>query len=223
MVATGCAFSSIADGDPYFTGLLEAAFERGLAVVLENRPGLPRDRWEPALYAMHLDQTWRIPALNALWETAFVEDGRWSRSAEAQHSLLLGYTAKQRKDWIAWRRQQKAAETCLDLYVMLTAQQRTTAKALGMRCFGTPEQMEGMTFFFPRNGTEPKATASKLVPKGQTFARVGLSWAATKQLFGEFATWKRAWMSVKIARAQAPFINEGLKSNVQIMTARGWK
>ena len=106
---------------------------------------------------------------------------------------------------------------------MLTAEQVRAAKKLGMRCFGTPEQMAGMTFFFPRNGTVPKDNAYKLVPKGLTFARIGLAHRATQELFGPFKTWKASWMSVRITAAQAEAISKGLKSNVQLHTARGWK
>jgi hypothetical protein len=224
MMRTGYPFSCIAEGDENFAALLEAAFDRGLAVVLENRANeLPKGRWEPLVYVLHLDQAWRIPALNALRNTAFVGDGRWSLSAEAQESLLLGYTDKQRKRWIAWQRQRKAAETCLDLYTLLTPTQLANARKLGMRCFGTAEQMKGMTFFFPRDGTVPKDDAAKLVPKGLTFARVGLSWKAAQEIFGDFKSWKSKWMTVEISLANARVVSEGLKSNVQVLARSGWK
>jgi hypothetical protein len=224
MFFTGLPFSCVADGDGHFGDLLEAAFDRGLAVILDNRTQLPKGRWEPAIYVLHLDQAWRVPALNALNETAFIADGRWSLSAEAQRSLLLGYTANQRKRWLAWQRQRKAAETSLDLYTLLTAAHLKNAKNLGMRCFGTNEQMVGMSFFFPRGeNSAPKDNAARLVPKGFTFARVGLSWKAAQELFGTFKTWKSNWMTVQISEEQAHVISAGLKSNVQVLTARGWR
>jgi hypothetical protein len=223
LLYTGVQFTSLAEGDPSFAKLLEGAFNRGLSVVIDNQDGMPRRHWCPDVYVMHLDQAWRVPAHRALRDTAFVDDGRWTLSAEAQQSLLFGYTAAERKRWIAWQRQAYATRTSLGLYVLLTREQLANAKQLAMRCFGTPEQMEGLTLFYPRSATEPKRNAAALVPKGLTLARIGLSWPAARKLLGEDIGWPRKWVSVTLTRTQARVVTAGLKSNVQVMTARGWK
>src|SRR5690606_20618948 len=74
LLFTAFGFSSIKDDNEGLAALLEAAFDRGLSVVIDNHnwAGLPKQRWEPNLYVLHLDQAWRVPALKALRDTAFV-------------------------------------------------------------------------------------------------------------------------------------------------------
>jgi hypothetical protein len=224
MMRTSVRFSSFEAGDAWLAELVDAALERGLVIIIDDYMGKhPTHSWIPSVYVTHIDQAWRVPALKALKQTAFIDDGRWTLSAEAQESLLLGYTAQQRRRWIASERQRQAIATGLDLFTLLTPPQVRTARSLGMRCFGTPSDMEGMTFFFPRNNTVPKDDALALVPKGLTFARVGVRWPAAHKLFGQPSTWKGTWMSVDVTAKQAQILSEGLATNVQRLTARGWR
>ena len=212
---------SIVEGDKHFLALLDGGLSRRLAVIIA--PPNPGSQLDPSVSVLHLDQSWRVSALNALMDAAFAEDGRWSLAAEAQMSSLLGYTTKQRARWIKWQGQRRAAYSCMDLYTMLTASQLKVTRKLGMRCFGTPDQMQGMKFFFPRDGTVAQPNAYTLIPKGLTFSRVGVAHSAMQKLFGPFASWKATWMEVLIGKVQARLLTEGLKSNIQILTSRGWK
>jgi hypothetical protein len=226
MLFTGVPISCIASGDDDFGRLLHMAFDRDLAVVIQNHPGtrLPRDRREPDVFVLPLDQAWRVSALNALNATAFVGEGRWSNSAEAQHSVLLGYTKKQRERWIAWQRERQAAWTCLTLYTLLTNAQKRTVQDLGRRCFDPSFADEGIDFFFPAGDGVAKANASKLVPKGLTLARCGLAWKVAFDVFGPLGTWKRRGVtSLTASEDQVRAVNAGLTSAVQFLTSKGWK
>jgi hypothetical protein len=213
---------TILNGHQNFMALVKAALSRDLAIIIDGTR-YPKCRRDPTVYVLHPDQAWRVPALNALTETAFVGDGRWSLSSEAQLSLLLGYTTKQRERWIAWQRQRQSAFSCMDLYTLLAPAQLKSVRRLGMRCFGTADQMQGMTVFFPRDGSVPRPNAHRLVPNGLRLARVGVALPAMQKLFGPFETWKARWMEMHITQGQLRLINDGIKSNIQLLTARGWK
>ncbi len=223
LLYTGFPISSIADGGEGFIWLLQAAFARGLAVTLFHRAnGLPPERIEPNIYVLPLDQTWRISAVNALWETALV-DGPWTDAAERQLSLLLGYTPKQRASWTAAFKHRQAAYGCLTMYTLLSAAQRETVEAVGKRCFGPASALAGMTFFFHRTREVLKKTAAKLVPKGQTLARVGFAWKASDELFGPPKQLKgRGLVKAAISKQFARTATQSLRSNVQFLTSAGW-
>lgn len=89
--------ANIEGGDPAFGKYLRKALERGLAVTLVQRDRkMPRERWCPEVYLLKLEETWRISALHALHETFWTRGSHWTPANEANKSVLLGYSAKQR-------------------------------------------------------------------------------------------------------------------------------
>lgn len=213
---------SIEDDSKGFVKLLKMAFERKLAVTLHNYHPLPADRLQPNLYVLPLDQVWRISALNALRDTAFIDGGRWTLAAEAQESLLLGYTDAQRARWIEAMNHDRPAYGCNTIYTLLNNEQRELVMSVGKRCFGPAAGLEGMTLFFHRQYDDLKKNALRLLPKGTTLARVGLDWKACEALFGSLKTTKPRLASVVLSKMTATSTNAGLRSNVQFLTASGW-
>lgn len=215
MLLAGFPVDYIAEGGRDFVALLRAAFRRGLAVTLYSRGE------EPDVYVLPLDQTWRISALNALHETAFVE-GRWTLAAEAQVSLLLGYDEAQRDAWLASVRQRQPAYGCLTMYTLLTRAQRARVAAFGHRCFGVATEVEGLELFFHRQHESLKRTAARLVPKGLTLARVGLDWRAAEPIFGSLRR-ARGLIRTVLTKRTARTLTRSLRSNVQLLTSAGWR
>lgn len=219
---TGFSMSYVAEGGSEFIDLLEGAFDRGLAVTLTSRSkAILRERHEPHVYVLPLDQTWRISALEVLREAAYV-DGPWTIAAEAQESQLLGYTTKQRTAWLAANRQWQSAFGCKTLYTLLTDEQRTTVVSLGMRALGTSNELIGRTLFFHNTRDALKKNAVKLLPKGLTLARVGLEWKATERLFGSWKTMKRGFVKAVVAKSSAQNVADSFRSNVQLLSPKGW-
>jgi hypothetical protein len=93
----------------------------------------------------------------------------------------------------------------------------------GKRCLGPASAIAGMKLFFHRTAYQTKKPAVRLVPKGLTLARVGLSWKVSRKLFGHLRDWPRSLVTVKISRRLAVAVNAGLRSNVQFLTTRGWR
>lgn len=223
VLLTGFPISYIAEGGAEFIDLLHEAFDRGLAVTLYNRPiPFPRDRQEPNVYVLPLDQTWRISALNVLRDAAFV-DGAWTMAAEAQESQLLGYTSEQRERWLAAFRHRQAAYGCQTMYTLLTDEQRTTVMSLGKRALGPSSELIGRVFFFHRDREALKKNAVKLVPKGLTLARVGFDWRAAERLFGSWKKMKRRGLvKATVTKDFAQVAAESFQSNVQLLSSTGW-
>jgi hypothetical protein len=219
----GWSLRNIADYGKDFAKLLEMAFDRRLVVLLEEYRKHPAPHREPRVYILRLDQIWRVPALNALWDTAFVS-GSWSFSSEAQESLLLGYTPSQRKAWMAAMRHERPAQGCNVVFTLMTADQRDRVVDLGRRCFGEPSMVDGMKFFFHRDYVAMQKNAFRLVPAGLTLARVGLEWKTSEALFGPWKALKRHGVVTAVASKKlVPRINESLRSNIEFLTRSGWK
>jgi len=163
--------------------LMRLAFERDLVAVLQR---------DDHVFVARPEELWRIPACLALWKTAF-EDGRWSDAAEAQMSLLLGYTDAQRRAWLAAQRARHAAWGSPTVYAILTADQRRAVVATGKRVL-----VDGMRLFHPGDRVL-KRDAFRKLPAGATLARV-----AVRELVTDSA-------------------DAALASNVQFLTRSGWR
>ena len=223
MMAISFPLPYIAAGGEEFVGLVRGALDRGLAVTICNE-ALPTSRSQPfpCVYVLPLDQTWRISALNAMHETMLV-DGPWTLAADAQHSLLLGYTPEQREVWLADVRHRQAAYGCKTVYTLLTEEQRASAVALGKRCLGAASELEGMNLFFHRTHELLKPDAGKLVPKDLTLARVGLDWKVVEPLFGSWEKLKpQRLVTGTITGKLGRQVTEALRTNVEFLTAGGW-
>ena len=204
--------------------LLELACDRGLVVVHYNEPmpGVAFERRDDRVFVARPEELWRVPAWIALWKTAFA-DGRWSDAAEAQASLLLGYTEKQRARWLAARREHQPAFTCATVYALLTAEQKRRVRALGQRCFGDDKQLASITLLRKRSDYGVRPDAARLVPRDLTFARVGLRWATFRKVFPKAWNGHQEIVETRVAGRLAGEVNRGLTSNVQLLTARGWR
>ncbi|HWO22161.1 MAG TPA: hypothetical protein VNO30_25535 [Kofleriaceae bacterium] len=209
--------------DAFLRGLVRAAAARGLGVLVD--PGeharLPREARGVTAYALPIDQLWRVPAIAALW-TAALEDGRWSDAAERQLGALLGYSARERRIWIAQLRHRIAAWGARTVYALLDRQRRALVEALGRRCLGPAPALEGLPLFVHARGHALRRDAARLAPRGLAIARVALDEPAYARLFGG----RRAARGVIAATAgarTAAAIAAGLRSNVELLTAAGWR
>lgn len=216
----GPTVQDLVDRDSYYFEILELAFDRGLAVVL-HAESTPKHAplFSARMFVARPDQLWRVPALLAVDEahlTRGVADEQSRLALELQQSVLLGYTASQCKAFVVRRRQREDG-----LYVLLTREQKERVIAHGRRCFGTPDDVERMTFFFHRAG-RVKANAAAIVPSSLTLARARLrNWDAV------FPKKRRAGQSHlltgQIARPQVQAFNDALYGRIDFMTARGWQ
>jgi len=151
------------------------------------------------------------------------EQGAWSYAAEAQQSLLFGYTKKQRAEWLAWHRSRDTGFGSTAVYALLTEAQYERVMSVGKRCFGQTGDVAGMTFFFSRQRDAIKKTATRLMPEGTVLARVGLDLRTLEAVFRHRDTWaRRNIISATVTRTTASTLNANLRSNVQFLTARGW-
>jgi hypothetical protein len=107
----------------------------------------------------------------------------------------------------------------------VTREQRANAKQLALRCFGTPEQMEGLTLFFPAERDRPQAQRSGARPerphvrahRAVMDRRVEVA-GRNPRLASEVGH-----RDHHASAGEAGILTAGLESNVQVLTARGWK
>ena len=205
-----------------FAWVTKQVLDRGLMLVLdpdESNAAVPQLLQGVQGFILHHDQAWRIPAYRVLWETAF-ESGRWSDSAEAQMSLLLGYTKAERRAWLEQQRWRQAAWGCVTAYTLLTAEQRAAVETLGRRCFG----QNTMTLIHHAELHLMKRNASALVPKHLTIARVGIERGFAGKLLGYSNRRKRTVIvSTTVSASRAKSLNAALRSNVQFLGPKGWR
>lgn len=217
----------------YFTGYPIACFERGerelgellriaarddLSVVLR-----PRTSGECDVFVLPIDQSWRVAAHDALLEAALDSGERWSAAAEAHQSLLLGYSKAQRRQWLAYHAQLRAAWGGKTVYALLTVQQRSRVEDVARRCFGPRDTLGDLRLFYHAGRELVRRDAHRQLPRGTTLARVGLTWRAHDALFGRTTPRNRAFRSIAITDRRAPIVAGGLMSDVQFLTARGWR
>jgi hypothetical protein len=213
--------------DAFLRALVRAAMARGLGVLIEpGQPvGLPRGAAGITAYALAPDQAWRVPAIAALWRTA-LEGGAWSAAAERQLSHLLGYGERERRAWIARLRHRVAAWGARTIYALLDGPRRARIEQLGRRCLGPAAEIEGLEFFVHGRGHAIRRDAGRRAPRGLAIARVGLDEAAYARLFGGTARRRGAGRGVIAAAAgarAAAAVAAGLRSNVELLTAAGWR
>jgi len=213
--------------DAFLRALVRAAAARGLAVVVEpgEPAGLPRGAGGVTAYALALEQAWRVPAIAALWRTA-LEAGPWSEAAERQLSHLLGYSERERRAWIARLRHRVAAWGARTVYTLLDRARLALVEQLGRRCLGPAPAIEGLAFFVHARGHALRRDAARRAPRGLAIARVGLDEAAYARLLGGAARRPGAARGVIAATAgarAAAAVAAGLRSNVELLPAAGWR
>ncbi len=225
MAMYSTAVGSLAPAGFDLTYWLEQAMQRELVLTLRvNKvPKWPFDQQPVTVYVSRAEELWRVPAHIALRETAFVNDGRWSDSAEDLHSHLLGYTPAQRKQWLKQRHQDGPAWTCATIYVLLTKVQRKLVESVGRRCLGPDDQLEGMTLLWHRGGVLKQNVLPQL-GRDQTLARFGLRWDTFFEIFGKFETMPKYGLHARpLTTELASNINAEMLSNVQFLTKSGWR
>jgi hypothetical protein len=208
--------------DAFLRRLLGAATARGLGVLVEPdaQPplaGVPRG---VIAFAIAPGEGWRVPALAVLWRAAR-ESGAWSDAAERQQSDLLGYSAAERAAWLAELRHRAAGWGARTVYALLDGARVDAIDQLGRRCFGPPAAIEGLVFFVHGRGHPPRRDAARRAPRGFAIARAAIAEPARARLFGG-RTGRGVIEAVATARAAAA-IAAGLRSSVELLTARGWR
>jgi hypothetical protein len=209
--------------DAFLRALLRAATARGLGVLVEpgDPAGLPREARGVTAYALGLDQVWRVPAIAALWKTA-LEDGPWSDAAERQLGYLLGYSERERRAWIAQLRHRIAAWGARTVYTLLDRERRALVEQLGRRCLGPAPAIAGLELFVHGRGHALRRDAARRAPRGLAIARVALDEAAYAGLFGGRRP-TRGVIAATAGAREAAAIAAGLRSNVGLLTAAGWR
>ncbi|MCB9560703.1 MAG: hypothetical protein H6709_20510 [Kofleriaceae bacterium] len=214
----------LADGGDV-AALIGPALDRGLAAIVhpDDASGAVPGYDGVGVAVLHLDQAWRVQALRALWATALAHGG-WTDAAEDQLGALLGYTPAQRAAWLADVRHRQAAWGCTTIYTLLTATQRARVRGLGQRCLGTPADLDGLAVFVHGRGHALRADAHRRIAPGLTIARVGVSRAAAAAIFGPPpARRPRGVVSANVTAEVAATLNAELRSDVQLLGARGWR
>jgi hypothetical protein len=209
--------------DAFLRALVRAAAARGLGVLVD--PGeharLLGEARGVTAYALSIDQIWRVPAIAAL-TTATLEEGRWSDAAERQLSYLLGYSERERRIWMAQLGHRIAAWGARTVYTLLDRQRRAAIESLGRRCLGPAPLIEGLPLFVHTRGHALRRDAARRAPPGLAIARVALDEAAYARLFGGRRAARGVIATTADARAAAA-IAAGLRSNVELLTAAGWR
>jgi hypothetical protein len=229
--------------DAFLRALVRAAAARELGVLIQpgepgELAGLPRAARGVTAYVLPIDQVgrvpavaelWRVPAIAALWE-AVLEDGAWSDAAERQLGLLLGYSARERRAFLAGLRHRVAAWGARTVYTLLDRARRARVAQLGGRCLGAAPELEGLRFFVHARGHGLRRDAARRAPPGLAIARVGLEEAAFARLFGareagpRGAARERRGVIEAVAGARAAAaVAAGLRSDVEVLTATGWR
>ncbi len=221
----GFPVSYMTERGPDYLELLKLAFERELVVVLHNNSikNVPLERQCPNVFVARPEELWRLPAWIALWDTAMF-GGTWTDGAEAQASLLLGYTRSERAAWIERMRELRAAYTGLTTYALLSPEQTRRVRSLGQRCFGDADDLSAITLRFKRNDYGLRPNAYRLIPRDLTLARVALVGATFRKLFGDYKTWKRREViDARVPERLAAEFNRALTSRVHLLTPKGWR
>lgn len=202
-------------GEKWFGDTLDHAFRRGLAVVLTPT----EHRRHAELYVLPLDQAWRILALDVLHKDT---GPGWGRAREAQESLLLGYSESERARWLAVRNDDRYWHGHL-IFSLLTRAQVKVVNAHGRRCFATASAMTGMRFFHVVSDRMLRENALSIVPKGFTLARATVTGKIAAEMSQAFKREQRNLIQFQPTTEFARLINENLNSNVEFLTARGWR
>jgi hypothetical protein len=219
----GWAVAALQAGDPDFGDFVRNVLEHGLAITLTpSQLGRESEHMEARVYVLRLEQTWRIFALEALHQTTFAEGRQWTYAHEAQESLLLGYSAKQRADWLASHQHRGFHSGGRTLYAVLSRDETRLVQSLGKRCFGPADIVDGMTFYYHSGDVLLKKDAIKRLPKGATLARASVHWRAIEPLFGP---WKkmRGLVRATATKKTAASMSAQLLSKVELLTRSGWK
>ena len=201
------------DGDPDHAELVRLARARGLQVVHQpdvSRSGVPI----VAVYALYTEQSWRIPALHALWRVVPPIEG-WSDGAEALEGHLLGYTRAQITAWLATRRHERLGWHGTTIYLLMTHAQRALLATTGNRYLHPDALASGITATWCDGTRVIKRRPPAWLAKDKlVLARIAIADAA----FARRCTGS----STRLDARDAKLVNEALLSAIEFLGRRGW-
>jgi hypothetical protein len=201
--------------DGSFVIFAEQIFDRGLTLVLDPDEVREKDRrhQQVTAFALQPDQLWRVPAYRAHDDTR----GTRTEASTRMQSHLLGYTEAQTRKWLAFERWREP-ERGHGVFALLTRDERARVDGLGRTSFGAPEDIAGMELFRHGRGHMVKRTAARLVPRGLTLARAGLSpWPFSR------SSGRPVIDRWTVMRKVAPRVSAALCTQVEFLGARGWR
>jgi hypothetical protein len=203
--------SAIEAGDRDYEELLRLACDRGLQVMHQpdrGRTGVPI----VAVYVLHAEQAWRVPAHRALWQT-FSE---WSDEAEALEGHLLGYSKAQIAAWLAARRHERLGWRGSTVYLVMTRAQRRIVASTGHRylhpdaagmtavcCAGTHVIKQRPPAWLARS----ERVIARIAVAGEPVAFAG----------------RGPVRSARLTREHAKAVNAALESRIEYLGPNGWR
>jgi len=208
------------DEDPDHHALVRLAYARGLQVIHqadEGRAGVPI----VAVYVLHPEDAWRVPAHRALWQVFPAAEGSWSDGAEALEGYLLGYSDRQRAAWLAEKRHERCGWRGTTIYLLLTKAQRRILAATGNRYLHPDALAEGVTAVWCDGTRVVRKRAPAWVARDQlVLARVAIADATFRRVLGEP---RGPVTSMRLTVEHARPLNAGLESKVELLGVRGWR
>ncbi|NVB82867.1 MAG: hypothetical protein HOV81_31105 [Kofleriaceae bacterium] len=214
-------WAALEEGDPNFGKLVRKAFEHGLAVTLvQSRLSRGTKNWQSEVYLLE-----RKPA-HPRARSAQADDVHRTETVDVRARGAgeppLGYSAKQRRDWLASHQRSGFHSGGRTVYALLSRDQTRLVQSLGRRCFGPEDAVDGMTFHYHSGDVLLKKDAFARLPKDTTLARASVHWRAIEPMFGP---WKkmRGLVRATATKKTAASMSTQLLSNVELLTRSGWK
>ena len=202
--------------DRDYSELVRLARARGLQIVHQperSRGGLPI----VAVYALHAEQAWRIPALHALWR--IVPPLGWGDSAEALEGFLLGYTEPQIAAWLEARQRERLGWRGTTIYLLLTPMQRSAIAEAGHRSLSREALATGLTALAcDATRVIKRRMPSWIARRRLALARVAISDQAVARLFGRGPV-----RTTQLTPTHASVLDVALESSIQVYDRGRWR
>lgn len=206
---------------PEYEGLSSRALDAGLMVVVAEDP-LNTSSTHPAnsnlcVFVLREDQFWRIQPYLICRST--LAHYPWSDAAEANHSLLLGYTQEQTSAWIAKQRHKRLGWVGKTMYLLMSSQHLQEMESLGRRCF--PSRCgDPIVAVRPPFGVL-KRDAHENIPNDLVLGRVAVRGDVFKSLFPRTSI-KSELQTAYISDDNVRQINAAIESRIEVYTKSGW-
>jgi hypothetical protein len=196
------------------------AHARGLSVVLlPSTEIVGAARFERVrVFVSRLEESWRILALQSLWQALDREPG-WSYLIERYTASLLGYTDEQITEWLVFQRRYSPAFGCVPLYLLFSVRDTDAFDDVGWRCI--PKTIGDVELI--RAGVDlcPRWDLATRVPSTTGFVRFGVAPAAPKLIFGSAAIEKLGVERLVLNPSMVRSINQNLVTPLErIVPAR---
>ena len=210
--------SAIEAADRDYEELLRLACDRGLQLMHQPDLGRSSDRRAGvpivAVYVLHPEQAWRVPAHRALWQTF----GEWSDEAEALEGHLLGYSKAQIAAWLAARRHERLGWRGTTVYLVMTRAQRRIVASTGHR-YLHPDALADEVTAVCCAGTHviKQRPPAWLARSERVIARIAVA--------GEPVAFagRGSVRSARLTREHAKAVNAALESRIEYLGPNGWR